>query len=320
MEENTWYDAFLEAIREKFPKKAQLTQEIMDLLCLEREAVYRRLRKDVVFPAQEVVKIASTWNISLDEILGLNTGNIVFGMQPLNYLDPSKKEFLNMQQRVKNLDHLHTSYESEYMEISNKIPRPLIIGFLNLYRFRIFNWASQYNNNKPYKEFAQITIPENILVEFKRYKKNIMQVKNTHYIFDHGMFDYMVHCIKYFHSILLITNEEKELLQKELYELLDYLMLIANKGYYPETHNKVTMYISQLTIDTNYSYFYTDKLKVCRVHAFGKFDISSYDLDMVSNFRTWMNLKKKSSIQISEVNEKKRIEYFNMQRELVDSL
>jgi hypothetical protein len=41
---------------------------------------------------------------------------------------------------------------------------------------------------------------------------------------------------------------------------------------------------------------------------------------MVSNFKTWMQLKKRSAIQISEVDERSRIEFFTKQRKIVDSL
>jgi hypothetical protein len=72
-----------------------------------------------------------------------------------------------------------------------------------------------------------------------------------------------------------------------------------------------------MNIGTNYSYFYTEKLKMCRIHAFEKHDIFSYDAKMVDNFRTWMQQKRRTSIQISEVDEKSRIDFFMKQRELV---
>jgi len=43
-------------------------------------------------------------------------------------------------------------------------------------------------------------------------------------------------------------------------------------------------------------------------------------LELVENFKAWMNLKKRSSIQISEANEKCRIEFFTKQREIVGGL
>ena len=316
----TWYDAFLENLQEKCPKKAELAEKIIDLLCIEREAVYRRLRKEVMFPIHEIVKIAATWNISLDEMTGINSGLIPFRMQPINYFEPSKIEMANLQKRIDKISHLITSPDSEYMEVSNKLPKSLHINSRLLYCFEIFKWAYQYNTDDTYKVFSNIVIPEEIDEELKVYHKYIKNVTSSYFIMDQMVFAHLVDDIQYFHSILAITDEEKELLKNELYAMLDYIMKIADNGCYPDTQKKVNIYISQLTINTNYSYYFTEQLKVCRVHAFGKFDIYSLDSELILNFRAWMNLKKKSSIQISEVDEKSRIEFFVKQRQLVDSL
>jgi len=67
-EEKNWYDIFIDLIYNKYPKKHILVQELMGLLIIEREAVYRRLRGDVIFTAHEVAKISMAWDISLDDI------------------------------------------------------------------------------------------------------------------------------------------------------------------------------------------------------------------------------------------------------------
>jgi len=320
MENNNWYDIFIDNLLEKFPKKIELTQEIMNLLNLEREATYRRLRKEVPFTFVEIAKIASTWDISLDQVAGINCGNIPFQMQPIHYLNPSKQEIIRFKKRMKILEHLKTTPNSEYMEVSNRLPRPVSSTFTMLYRFEIFRWAYQYTNNDAFKQFNKIIIPENVAQEFRNYNKNIKFTNETHFMLDPMVFDHLINSINYFHSILLITDEEKEKLKEELFSLLEYLMHIATAACYPETQKKVNLYISQLNIDTNYSYYYTDLLKICRVHAFGKYDIGSFDLDMVNKFRMWMHLKKRAAIQISEVNERSRIEYFAKQQKLVESL
>jgi len=320
MNEVIWYDVLIEKLNEKFPNKAQLVEALMKLLCIEREAVYRRLRKDVPFLAHEIITLAVAWNISLDELLGIHSGLISFQMQPLNYLDPSSKEMNNLKTRVKTLEHFKFSHNSEYMEVCNKFPRPLASGFMTLYRLKIFNWAFLYNIEEKPVKFADIIIPEKITREFEKYNRSVKNVSNSSFILDQQVFEFYVNKVKYYCSVLLMTEEEKEQIKKELYALLDYMMEIANSGYYPETHKKVNIYISQLHLNTNYSYYYSDKLKSCRVHAFGKFDICSYDSVMVENFRKWMNQKKRASIQISEVNERSRIEYFANQRKIVDEL
>jgi hypothetical protein len=317
---DTWYNLFFENLYEKFPKKAQLAEELITLLCIEREAVYRRLRKEVVFPTSEILKIASAWNISLDEIIGINSGLIPFQMQPINYLNPTKQEFFNFQKRTQRLEHLMQTEDSEYMEVGNKLPRPIYIASMTLYRFEIFKWAYQYIHDEEQKTFAETIIPHEVYKEFDNYSKYIRNVRNSYFIMDPMIFDNFVKNIQYFHSILLITDEEKELLKNKLFEMIDYLHEIANKGCYPDTLKKVHLYISQLNINTNYSYYSTDQLNECRIFAFGKFDVCSYDSDMVAQFKKWLNAKKRSAIQISETNIQNRIEFFMKQKQIVEEL
>jgi len=320
MKEIIWYDVFLENLYEKFPKRMRLVEELIKLLCIEKEAVYRRLRKDVYFLAHEIVTIATTWNISLDEIFGVNSGLIPFQMQPVNYLEPTKKEMINLQKRVRVLEYFKTDKNSEYFEVCNKFPRPLASRFLNLYRYKVFNWAFLYNNDESHIRLSEVVFPKKISQEFETYNKLVKNVAQTNFILDQRIFEYIVNNIQYYHSILLITDEEKKLIKEELHALLNYMMDIADHGCYPETQKKVNIYISHLKINTNYSYYYSEHYKSCRIHAFGKFDICSYDTNLVKNFKNWMNLKKRSSIQISEVNERSRIEYFLKQQQIVDSL
>jgi hypothetical protein len=320
MEDSTWYDIFIDNLQEKCSKKAQLVDEIQEILCIEKDAAQRRLRKEVFFPIHEVVKIASEWDISLDEIIGVHAGLTPFQLQPINYLNPSKKELLNLQKRARALDTVNSFTDSEYMEVANKLPRPIYIGSMILYRFEIFKWAYQYNFGGEQKPFSEIIIPKEICEEFDIYSNNIKKIAHSYFILDSMVFESMAQNIQYFHSIMLITDEEKEILREQLFFMLDYLNEIANKGCYPNTLKKVHLYISELHINTNYSYYYTDKLKLARVHAFGKFDIVSYNTEMVKNFRNWMNLKKRTAIPISETNEKNRIEFFIKQREIVEQM
>jgi hypothetical protein len=118
----------------------------------------------------------------------------------------------------------------------------------------------------------------------------------------------------------LITNEEKELIKKDLHALVDYLFEVATTGCFPETKNKVQIYISMFKINTNYSYFNYGQKELCRVHAFNMYDIITDNSEMLKEFKVWMQKKKRTAIQISEVDERTRIEYFTKLKQLVDSL
>jgi hypothetical protein len=320
MKQENWYDTFIEMLNKRYPKKTQLIHFLMDLLELEREAVYRRLRKDVMFSIHEIVTIATAWSISLDEITEINSGNISFQMKMMNYLDPSKEEVNFLRNVIQSIEYLKNFPETEFMDICNKLPRKLFAGFEHLNHFYMFKWLYQYGSENEAQPMSKIVISKERKKVTKDYYNAIKLVPQSNLIFDCSLFEYLVQDIQYFHSIYMITNEEKELIKKDLLALLAYLLEVANKGYYPETRNKVSLYISQLKIDTSYSYTFTPEVNVCYVHVFEKFEIHSYNTEMVSNFMSWMQLKKRTSIQISEVDEKYRIEYFTKQRQLVESL
>jgi len=320
MEQNMWYEAFMKIVVNKYPKKTQLVQVLMGLLSLEREAVYRRLRNEVPFTAQEVVTLASAWNISLDEIMGINLGAISFQMRAMNYISPSKEEANFLRFLIQSIEYLKHFPDTEFMEICNKIPRRLLADYGELNRFHLFKWMYQYGSDKETIPFSKIEISEEKLKITEEYCRAIKQVPNTNFIFDSKIFNYLVKDIQYFCSIYLITEEEKEIIKKEILNLLDYLQEVADNGCYPETQNKVNIYISQLKIPTGYSYTATPEANICYIHVFDKFEIYSLHSEMVANFMAWMQMKKKTSIQISEVDIKSRIEFFTAQRALVESL
>jgi hypothetical protein len=319
MNASLWHDKFMEILHEKFPKNSELIEALCALLCIERAAVYRRIKNDVPFTADEVAKIAAAWNISLDDIIGIYSGKVAFQMFPFNYLNPSKKDIENLEKKIRQ-EHLVGSTNSEYMVVCNNLSRSLAAGFNMLYKFNIFKWGYEFCNEEVNTPFSKINIPTEVQTIAKQYYRNMKNVATTYMILDHLLFDNLIDEIRFFHSIMLITDKEKELIKRDLIILTDYLSEVATTGCYPETKNKVYLYISTLNVNTNYSYFYSEEVKICRVHAFNKYDIMSHNPEMIETFRSWMQLKKRTSTLISEVDERSRITYFIKLRNLIDSL
>jgi len=320
MENETWYDVFLNTLYKKFSKKSQLTKELMDLLNLEREAVYRRLRKEVVFTSDEVVKIVTMFGISLDEIAGLNAEQFSFQMRQMDYVNPSKEEQVFLKFVIKSIRNLKNFPDAEIMEICNRFPRIIIAGFEQLNKFHLFKWKYLYGNENETKPLSETVVAPEQKQIVADYNDAIRFFPTTNLIWDKRIFENLINDISYFYSIYLITKAEKELLKKELYAFLDYWLEVAKKGYYPETQNKVNIFISHLNIETNYSYTVSPEADICFVSVFEKLEIFSLHTEMVKNFIAWMQWKKRTSTQISEVDEKSRIEFFTKQRQLVDEL
>ena len=316
---SVWYDIFLEELYKRYPQKSALTEALMDLLSIEREATYRRLRKDVMFPVEEMMKIASAWGISLDAVIGSNSEHVYFQTYLLSRLSSSKDEAERMRRIVQWCDSLKDIPDLEFLGVCNKIPHSLSSGFPYLQRLQLLKWSYWSANDEilSFSEIAPQPANEKLALEYYQSIKNLPQ---TSYIWDYMLFNYVISDVRYFHSVYLITDEEKELIKNQLYALIDYMLKVATKGCWPETGKKVNLYISQINIDTNYSYFYSEKVKLCLVHAFVKSEIYTTSQAMAEHFKQWMQSKKRASVLISEADERSRIGFFRKQRLLIDEL
>ena len=66
MKQEVLHDNLLKAIREKLPYEENLASVLGNLLCIGKEAIYRRLRGDVPFTLLETAQISKEMNISID--------------------------------------------------------------------------------------------------------------------------------------------------------------------------------------------------------------------------------------------------------------
>jgi hypothetical protein len=225
MENETWMDGFIQVLYEKHPRKLQLAQGLMDLLRIERESVYRRLRQDVSFTIPEIVKISSAWNISLDKITGVQSGEIPFFMKTVNYFDPSEQEVIFLRQIIQSLDLFKDFPDTEFRDICNRLPRQLLAGYGYLNKFHLFRCMYKYNTEKRVVPFSQVNISEEKIRLIADYYRAIKNVPQSNFLFDHMLFQYLINDILYFHSVQMITNEDKDLIKKDLHNL--FVLMIA---------------------------------------------------------------------------------------------
>ncbi|MCL2597266.1 MAG: hypothetical protein FWD66_06360 [Paludibacter sp.] len=320
MVNNEWNDLFIEMLYKKYPKRKDLIKALIELLHIEREAIYRRLRKDIIFPTNEIIQIASNWNISMDDIIGVHSENAIFKMQLWNFINPSEKELHNMKTVIDGVKVLKKVPNVEYMEVCNKFPRVIVCGFPYLQRLDLLKWMYLYSNLEVLP-FSKILTNEKVIRLSTSLRSAIKYLGTVSFIWDSLLFHYAVCDIQFFHSIYLINDQEKEILKNNLYALLDYMSTVTHNGCWPETGNKVNLYISYINIDTNYLCYHCDgETKLFSISVFGKNELYTQNPIQAEQYREWMMSKKRSSIQISEADEKSRIEYFMKQRKTIDDL
>jgi len=318
--DSEWYNDFIKTVSNKYHKPRALIEKLMELLGIDDLAARRRLQKKVLFSLDEIEKISVSWNISLDEIMGIGSDSINFKVYRTNFYNPQKKDYEYLQKTAKFLEGLKDNVGSEYIEVCNKLPRFLLVQFPQLLKFYTFRWINKYDLENCETPYPKIIISDKMQKTIDGYLEASKKIKKSNYIFDRFLFENLIADIQYFHEIEMITDAEKELLKKDLFGLKVFLEKTTKTGFFPKTENEVNFYISRVNIDTNYSCFYSKEGMVFRIHVLGEYECKNYDPETVLLFKKLLELKKKSSNLISVTGETVRIQYFKKLQGLIDGL
>lgn len=322
MKGNNLNNKLLDTLRERFPQKSVLANELSDTLFMEKESVYRRLRGEVPFTLDETETLAIKLGISIDSLIGSNNSQF----NPLAQKLPNSKQtreeanfevLINYVEKIKEISQQHNS---EHVQALNYIPLGLCLQYPLIAKFLIYRFLHLYQNNgflRPFKEHKLSTKIEDEIQRMDYYLKNI---NYTAYIWDPSIITNFVDNINYFTSINLINPDETAGLKKELFRYLDDLEGYAINGKFPKTDNKFSLYIPGVHIGFTHAYLRSESIYMSIFMTFVLQTVTSFDKNICLEVINRIHCLQKLSTLISYVGEKERIDFFTKQREIVSSL
>lgn len=301
-------------------EKDQVVSILTDILCLGREAVYRRLRGEVKFSLEEVSLIALKLDISIDSLLGLKSKEK--SVIELNFLEPNGfiKEYHN---KVKEYIHLFDTMNEKYGDISilsafDKLPYTQYLHHKNLAKFRLYKWAYQMNALKrvPFDEFI---IPEEVVQSQVKFISTIRKVKEYTLILSPNIFTSYIKDIKYFRELNLLTDEDVLILKKELIAVLNEGETLAITGKFtPNCHIKI--YISDLDFTFSNMLFSFNKHHYTFINVYDIGGIESQNETLCKYQAKWITAIQRYSKLISGSNEIERHRFFEQQRQIIEEM
>ncbi|WP_455640070.1 helix-turn-helix domain-containing protein [Parabacteroides sp.] len=321
MSKNQIHEKFVKAIRERIPHKATLTNTLVDLLCIEREAVYRRMRGEVAFTFEEIATISNKLGISLDNLVGsYSVKSRPYQLCLVEYIDPIEDDYKMWETYNERLKEAREDPASSSVECMNVLPTIFLLDYNFISRFYLFKWYNQYGYSEKTAHFRQIEPAEKFREVQRITAIESKHVKNTTYVWDPLIFQYIVNDIRYYSSVHLIDAEEVGLLKRDLLRFVDEIEDLAARGTYKETGNPIQFYISNINFDASYSYLETKNLHISIIRAFILNTVISFDEKAYEIFHNWLQALLKSSTMISVSGEKQRIMFFEKQRAIIGSL
>ncbi len=320
MKQHTMHEALLHAIKEKVPQGTTAANILMDILFIGKEAVYRRLRGEVAFTFEEAAIISRHFGISLDDISGVGRmKNRSFHLQLAEYINPAKTDYDQMEDLISLMHTTRGDPSTEAAYAINILPQTLYFKYEYITKFYMFKWLYQSNVHSQLKTLEEIKLSPQLKDVQQRYLNESIQIKNTYYILDNLLFQYLANDIKYFSSIRFITEEDVAALKKDLLNLIDYMEHLASRGSF-DNGNKVQFYLSGINLDSTYSYIQTTNYNISHIRVFTLNAVVSLDGGTFDQLKNWLYALKRLSILISESGEMQRVQFFKKQRDLINSI
>ncbi len=291
--------AFFDAIKKSSVNHKLDIDELSEVLCLQKGAVYKRINGTTPLDFYEIGLLAKHYKISLDEVMQpdrfismyhrfLKEGNA----NTLEYFD----HFSSM------LKPLSKEHSESFVYLANELPI-----FYYFYFDHIFNFAFSLWNHLHWKE-GRITIARNEMIDNK-IKEYRNQIKNQYYACPvteiwnsnmlHNLYQQIIFCI----SIRAFEKREFiDALVKDIASLIVHLKLITKSTEEDNTNKgpeRAKIYINEFGNYLNIVLYKSSRNKVTFIgYDYPHFALSSsdrfYDFSM-----DWIDKIKRRSVLIS---------------------
>jgi hypothetical protein len=320
MKTETLNENLIEAVKEKIPKGVNLANVLMDTLYIGKEAVYRRLRGEVPFTFTEASIISNSLGVSLDRVSGANSSkNALFALHIIDHKHPIETYHAQIENNIRIFKAVKDNPTLEWYAASNIIPQVFYLDHDNLARFLLYKWMYQHEKINYIKYFSELKISEDLREKQKEYVKVSREAASSNFIWDNMMFNSLVNDIRYFVGINLINRDEVEILKKEILCLIDGLEGLAAQGFH-KSGKSIRIYVSNINFEASYGYLEADDFKLSVLRLYSINEITTADQEVFEYQKEWIHSLRKYSTLISISGEMQRIQFFEKQRQYVNSL
>jgi len=311
----------LGTLQKKIPEQAKLVEALMDALCMEKGAIYRRLRGEVPFSFFEVVNIAEKLDLSLNTFIYTDSVQVDrFELTIVEYTNMNEMDYKQWEDYVSLIGSAKDDPQSELAESSNVLPLTIYGKFDSLSKYYLFKYQYLLSESEERVSYGDTVVPDRLSRIYRSYFDASKNFANTIYIWDNLIFQYLVTDIRFFSDIKLISNDDILEIKKDLFALLDDIEEIALNGCFKETGNPVSFYISDINFGADYSYVQINNFCMTHVRTFILNSVASTDQSSFKKIKNWIHSLKKSSTLITQSGATFRAEYIEKQRGIISKL
>jgi len=311
-------DILISTIRNFIHNEKELVPLLMSLLNLGKQSVYRRLRNEIPFTFEEVITLSTNIGFSVDGVMGqLNRGNKISETPYNNTQTVSENLYIESRNKMNLiLENARKYKDSKVIVSSNRLPFIYTVAFENITKMEYYKWHHQQQDHFEEISFGDFKMPPGIISDGKSIVYNYTHINNHVLILDQNILKPIIKEIGYYYERGLVSEDEMDVLQKELLQIVDDLELLAIRGHY-KSGSEISIYLSSLNIESN-SILIEFEHSACFVVWVNTTEpVAIFNYNICSVQKKWLQSLKKYSTLITQCNDFSRSIFFKKQREFI---
>ncbi|MDR2920086.1 MAG: hypothetical protein LBV72_12060 [Tannerella sp.] len=313
-------EKFLNLLKQKTPEGVNPVDMLINIIPMSKEAAYRRLRGQIDFTFEDIVKIAQKLDISLDSLIKTNNEKNAYqvNVTSIGNGDSFMDDYIKWgENALDSLKKLRTNPNHYSLSIKNHVSILYLYKYKMISKLRLYKWMYQRNSNVKTIKLSEFIVAPRALTIEKMIWKELRQTR-IFFIYSQELVKSLVDNINYFRNLNLLSKEECNQMIQETFMLLEDMEHDAILGKNQEM--PCTIHVSNIKFDNDFTLWNSDNISIITFRPFGVNHYSINDPRVIFEMENWVKMLLKTSTLISFSGEKKRIEFFQHQRNLLEIL
>lgn len=312
------------SIRTRAASTGSLADELAALLQVSSDSAYRRIRGEKLVTLEELYLLATHYRLSLDQLMGLQPGGILFHGQ---YIDSTNFRFENyIADLVRNMGYINSFNRKEMYYVCKDMPIFHHYHLREIAAFKWFFWLKTYFQFPEFatRKFSFDDYPDALYQEELKALQLYAQIPSVE-IWNIESMNIIFRQIDFYREAQLFTSG-KDLLR--LYEAvlqtwghLERQATLGFKFQYGDPEEKplagFRMYFNEVLLGDNSLLAIMDEYKASYlIHSSVNFMVTR-DVQFNENMYQYLQNQIRRSTLISKVSEKERAKFFRIVRERI---
>lgn len=312
-------------IKAKLPSSVSMVDELAKVLDLSADSAYRRIRGEKPLSLEELYKLCTQFQLSLDQLFNLKSEALLFSG---SFIHPASFQFDQyLRSAIRHVKYMAGFKEKKMYYLCKDIPLFHHFYFKEVAAFKHYVWMKGIFNDPQliYKKFSLKDYPDE-LFQLGKEALSIYNKIDSVEIWNLESINSSLRQIDYYHDSGLFADETEVVKIYEAYErLVAHLDRMASVGYkfnvdesQSETCGTYQMYLNEMVIGDNSILAVLDKTKLAFIIHTVINIMTTTDVRFCDNmFAGMQNLMKKSTL-ISSVSERERSRFFKYLRKRIE--